>query len=134
MLFLFGILVQWQEVKPKPGALWPSPRSAFQFAVNLDEVGALLSSTRFVCQIWEENDLFNTLDMNTFFQVFMYGGYFKDSAAEIEGSEKGTVLSDMWVLDPRSWVWDKVMYKALSYMWLCLPPNIIGLETMCVVY
>lgn len=85
---------KWQEVKPKPGALWPSPRSAFQFAVNLDE-------------------------------VFMYGGYFKDSAAEIEGSEKGTVLSDMWVLDPRSWVWDKVKKSGM-------PPSTRAGFSMCV--
>jgi hypothetical protein len=29
---------KWQEIKPKPGASWPSARSAFQFASLLDEV------------------------------------------------------------------------------------------------
>ncbi|GJP80209.1 hypothetical protein CLOP_g10436 [Closterium sp. NIES-67] len=30
--------MKWAEVKPKPGAAWPSPRSAFQFAAHQDEV------------------------------------------------------------------------------------------------
>lgn len=29
---------KWQEIKPKLGAPWPSPRSGFQFAVYLDEI------------------------------------------------------------------------------------------------
>ncbi|CAK9330277.1 unnamed protein product [Citrullus colocynthis] len=29
---------KWQEVKPSPGAMWPSPRSGFQFFVQQDEV------------------------------------------------------------------------------------------------
>uniref|UniRef100_A0A9I9DYK0 DUF4110 domain-containing protein n=1 Tax=Cucumis melo TaxID=3656 RepID=A0A9I9DYK0_CUCME len=29
---------KWQEVKPSPGAMWPSPRSGFQFFVHQDEV------------------------------------------------------------------------------------------------
>lgn len=35
---MFCFSVQWQEIKPKPGAFWPTPRSAFQFATLLDEV------------------------------------------------------------------------------------------------
>ncbi|MCO5567469.1 hypothetical protein L7F22_021161 [Adiantum nelumboides] len=29
---------KWQEIKPKLGMQWPSPRSGFQFSVHLDEV------------------------------------------------------------------------------------------------
>ncbi|KAJ7535231.1 hypothetical protein O6H91_12G023500 [Diphasiastrum complanatum] len=29
---------KWTEIKPKPGAQWPSPRSGFQFASFLDEI------------------------------------------------------------------------------------------------
>ncbi len=36
--FLSLPFLQWQEIKPKPGASWPSARSAFQFASLLDEV------------------------------------------------------------------------------------------------
>lgn len=35
---MFCFSVQWQEIKPKPGAFWPTARSAFQFATLLDEV------------------------------------------------------------------------------------------------
>lgn len=35
---MFCFFVQWQEIKPKPGAFWPTARSAFQFATLLDEV------------------------------------------------------------------------------------------------
>lgn len=41
-------------------------------------------------------------------EVFLYGGYFKDSAADKDGPEKGMVHADMWVLDPRTWEWNKV--------------------------
>lgn len=30
--------IQWQEIKPKPGCMWPSARSGFQFFVSQDEV------------------------------------------------------------------------------------------------
>ncbi|CAI5459880.1 unnamed protein product [Closterium sp. Yama58-4] len=69
--------MKWAEVKPKPGAAWPSPRSAFQFAAHQDE-------------------------------VFLYGGYFKDHARDADGKDKGVVLSDLWLLDPRSFEWNKV--------------------------
>ncbi|XP_039133659.1 kelch domain-containing protein 4 [Dioscorea cayenensis subsp. rotundata] len=29
---------KWQEIKPRPGAMWPSPRSGFQLAVFQDEI------------------------------------------------------------------------------------------------
>lgn len=29
---------KWQEVRPSPGAMWPTPRSGFQFFVHQDEV------------------------------------------------------------------------------------------------
>ncbi|GJP32136.1 hypothetical protein CLOM_g16664 [Closterium sp. NIES-68] len=69
--------MKWAEVKPKPGAAWPSPRSAFQFAAHQDE-------------------------------VFLYGGYFKDHAKDADGTDRGVVLSDLWLLDPRSFEWNKV--------------------------
>lgn len=34
----FGLSIQWQEIKPGPGSLWPSARSGFQFFVYQDEV------------------------------------------------------------------------------------------------
>ena len=30
--------LQWQEIKPKLGSMWPSARSGFQFFVFQDEV------------------------------------------------------------------------------------------------
>lgn len=42
------------------------------------------------------------------FQAFLYGGYFKDSAGDPEGSDRGVVFSDLWVLDLKTWQWDKV--------------------------
>jgi hypothetical protein len=45
-----------------------------------------------------------------FVQVFLYGGYFKDANVDKDSiSEKGVVHADMWVLDPRSWEWNKVL-------------------------
>jgi len=41
-------------------------------------------------------------------QGFLYGGYFKDSAGDPEGSDRGVVFSDLWVLDFKTWQWDKV--------------------------
>ncbi|KAG0623069.1 hypothetical protein M758_3G146700 [Ceratodon purpureus] len=85
---------KWQEIKPKPGAAWPSPRSAFQFASYLDE-------------------------------IFLYGGYYKDALSEKDGSEKGVVHADMWVLDPRTFEWNKV--KKLG-----MPPGPRAGFSMCV--
>ncbi|GAQ82566.1 hypothetical protein KFL_001150260 [Klebsormidium nitens] len=71
--------MKWTEVKQKPGAIAPSPRSAFQMALNGDE-------------------------------VFLYGGYFKDYKASKDGGgdDKGNVLADIWCLDPRTFIWEKV--------------------------
>ncbi|XP_057861987.2 uncharacterized protein LOC131070450 isoform X2 [Cryptomeria japonica] len=85
---------KWQEVKPKPGSLWPSPRSGFQLVVYQDE-------------------------------IFLYGGYFKDHAPDKDVSEKGIVLVDMWVLDPRAGEWNKV--KKLG-----MPPGARAGFSMCV--
>ncbi|XP_010248815.1 PREDICTED: kelch domain-containing protein 4 [Nelumbo nucifera] len=68
---------KWQEIKPRPGCMWPSTRSGFQFFVFQDE-------------------------------IFLYGGYSKESASDKSSSEKGNVHSDMWSLDPRTWEWNKV--------------------------
>ncbi|XP_062116047.1 uncharacterized protein LOC133830141 [Humulus lupulus] len=38
-LYVFDLdQFKWQEIKPKPGAMWPSARSGFQFSVFQDEV------------------------------------------------------------------------------------------------
>lgn len=42
----------------------------------------------------------------------MYGGYYKDAGNEKDGSEKGVVHADMWVLDPRTFEWNKVIFWA----------------------
>ncbi|KAL3684696.1 hypothetical protein R1sor_002718 [Riccia sorocarpa] len=69
---------KWQEVKPKPGQLWPSARSAFQFAVTGDEV------------------------------FMYGGYFKDHQSTDKEVSEKGVVLADMWCLDPRTFEWNKV--------------------------
>ncbi|XP_057799521.1 uncharacterized protein LOC131015236 [Salvia miltiorrhiza] len=69
---------KWQEIKPTPGCLWPSARSGFQFVVYQDE-------------------------------IYLYGGYSKEvSSSDKKVTEKGNVHSDMWCLDPKTWVWNKV--------------------------
>lgn len=35
-------MLQWQEVKPKPGAMWPTGRSGFQLFVYQDDVSKIL--------------------------------------------------------------------------------------------
>jgi hypothetical protein len=40
-LMLVHVVLQWQEIKPRPGSMWPSARSGFQFFVNQDEVSDL---------------------------------------------------------------------------------------------
>jgi hypothetical protein len=48
-------------------------------------------------------------------QVFLYGGYFKDAMADKDGSEKGVVHADMWMLDPRTWEWNKVSSAVFTF-------------------
>jgi len=36
-------MLQWQEIKPKPGAMWPTGRSGFQLFVYQDDVSKILS-------------------------------------------------------------------------------------------
>ncbi|KAG6548348.1 hypothetical protein Mapa_010127 [Marchantia paleacea] len=69
---------KWQEVKPTPGQLWPSARSAFQFAAMGDEV------------------------------FMYGGYFKDHTSVDKEVSEKGVVLADMWSLDPRTFEWNKV--------------------------
>ncbi|KAH9329594.1 hypothetical protein KI387_001702, partial [Taxus chinensis] len=57
--------------------------------------------------------------------IFLYGGYFKDHASDNDISEKGIILADMWVLDPRSGDWNKV--KKLG-----MPPGSRAGFSMCV--
>ncbi|KAK9049465.1 hypothetical protein SSX86_031569 [Deinandra increscens subsp. villosa] len=40
--------------------------------------------------------------------IYLYGGYSKEISSDKNSSEKGIVHSDMWVLDPKTWVWNKV--------------------------
>ncbi|OAE18296.1 hypothetical protein AXG93_436s1270 [Marchantia polymorpha subsp. ruderalis] len=68
----------WQEVKPTPGQLWPSARSAFQFAATGDEI------------------------------FMYGGYFKDHTSVDKEVSEKGVVLADMWSLDPRTFEWNKV--------------------------
>lgn len=35
-------MLKWQEIKPKPGAMWPSGRSGFQLFVYQDDVSTIL--------------------------------------------------------------------------------------------
>ncbi|KAL3818594.1 hypothetical protein ACJIZ3_004499 [Penstemon smallii] len=69
---------KWQEIKPKLGCLWPSPRSGFQFLVYQDEIYLYGGYSKEV------------------------------SSSDKKISEKGVVHSDMWCLDPRTWEWNKV--------------------------
>ncbi|KAM7475709.1 hypothetical protein LguiB_022952 [Lonicera macranthoides] len=71
-------IFKWQEIKPKPGAMWPSARSGFQFSVYQDEVYLYGGYSKEV------------------------------SSDKNSSSEKGIVHSDMWSLDPRAWDWNKV--------------------------
>ncbi|KAH6835865.1 Galactose oxidase/kelch repeat superfamily protein, partial [Perilla frutescens var. hirtella] len=69
---------KWQEIKPRPGGLWPSARSGFQFVVYQDEIYLYGGYSKEV------------------------------SSSDKKVSEKGIVHSDMWCLDPRTWEWNKV--------------------------
>ncbi|KAI3454963.1 hypothetical protein Pfo_011626 [Paulownia fortunei] len=69
---------KWQEIKPRPGCMWPSPRSGFQFVVYQDEIYLYGGYSKEV------------------------------SSSDKKVSEKGIVHSDMWCLDPRTWEWNKV--------------------------
>ncbi|XP_076896198.1 uncharacterized protein LOC143549080 [Bidens hawaiensis] len=74
-LYVFDLdTFKWQEIKPTPGCLWPSARSGFQLFVYQED-------------------------------IYLYGGYSKEiSSDKNSSSEKGIVHSDMWVLDPKTWV------------------------------
>uniref|UniRef100_A0A803KQG8 DUF4110 domain-containing protein n=1 Tax=Chenopodium quinoa TaxID=63459 RepID=A0A803KQG8_CHEQI len=69
---------KWQEIKSRPGCMWPSPRSGFQLAVYQDEI------------------------------FLYGGYFKELSSVKNSSSEKGVVHSDMWSLDPRTWEWNKV--------------------------
>ena len=56
-----------------------------------------------------------------YIQIFLYGGYFKDANSEKDlGSEKGVVHADLWVLDPRSWEWNKVKLYFMNGLWFLI--------------
>ncbi|GER25523.1 kelch repeat-containing family protein [Striga asiatica] len=69
---------KWLEIKPRPGCMWPSPRSGFQFVVHQDEI------------------------------YLYGGYSKELTSSDKKVSEKGIVHSDMWCLDPRTWEWNKV--------------------------
>ncbi|XP_073118839.1 uncharacterized protein [Henckelia pumila] len=71
-------LFKWQEIKPRPGSLWPGPRSGFQFLVYQDTIYLYGGYSKEV------------------------------SSSDKKVSEKGIVHSDMWCLDPKTWEWNKV--------------------------
>lgn len=94
-LYVFDLdQFKWQEIKPRLGSMWPSPRSGFQFFVYQDE-------------------------------VVLYGGYSKEVSTDKNQSEKGSIHSDLWSLDPRTWEWSKV--KKIG-----MPPGPRAGFSMCV--
>ncbi|KAK9198181.1 hypothetical protein WN944_013364 [Citrus x changshan-huyou] len=94
-LYVFDLdQFKWQEIKPRLGSMWPSPRSGFQFFVYQDE-------------------------------VFLYGGYSKEVSTDKNQSEKGSIHSDLWSLDPRTWEWSKA--KKIG-----MPPGPRAGFSMCV--
>ncbi|KAL0441975.1 UNVERIFIED_CONTAM: Kelch domain-containing protein 4 [Sesamum radiatum] len=74
---------KWQEIKPRPGCLWPSPRSGFQFCVYQDDIYLYGGYSKEI------------------------------SSSDKKVSERGIVHSDMWCLDPRTWEWNKVKKSGL---------------------
>ncbi|CAM8932225.1 unnamed protein product [Rhodiola kirilowii] len=78
-LFVFDLdQYKWQEIKPTPGCMWPSPRSGFQLFVYQEEIFLYGGYSKEV------------------------------SSDKNNQSEKGIVHADMWSLDPRNWEWNKV--------------------------
>lgn len=78
-LFVFDLdQFKWQEIKPKPGAMWPTGRSGFQLFVYQDDIFLYGGYSKEV------------------------------SSDKNNNSEKGIVHSDMWSLDPKTWEWNKV--------------------------
>ncbi|XP_040378907.1 kelch domain-containing protein 4 [Oryza brachyantha] len=69
---------KWEEIKPRPGCLWPSSRSGFQLIVYQDQI------------------------------YLYGGYFKEVVSSDKTASEKGTVHADMWALDPRTWEWNKV--------------------------
>ena len=117
------ICEQWQEIKPKLGMPWPSHRSGFQLAVHADEVRLKVFKLR---QMWYlsliKAYVYYVL-IALYIQIFLYGGYFKDANSEKDpGSEKGVVHADLWVLDPRSWEWNKVKLSFMNGFWFLINP------------
>lgn len=69
---------KWQEIKPRPGCMWPSARSGFQFFVYQDDIYLYGGYSKEI------------------------------SVDKSNSSEKGIVHADMWSLDPKTWEWNKV--------------------------
>ncbi|KAF5792920.1 putative kelch-type beta propeller [Helianthus annuus] len=121
---------QWEQLNYKG---CPSPRSGHRMVLykhKLVVFGGFYDTLR---EVRYFNDLY-VFDLDTFkwqeikptpgclwpsarsgFQLFvhqddiyLYGGYSKEISSDKNSSEKGIVHSDMWVLDPKTWVWNKV--------------------------
>ncbi|KAJ0527818.1 putative kelch-type beta propeller [Helianthus annuus] len=121
---------QWEQLNYKG---CPSPRSGHRMVLykhKLVVFGGFYDTLR---EVRYFNDLY-VFDLDTFkwqeikptpgclwpsarsgFQLFvhqddiyLYGGYSKEISSDKSSSEKGIVHSDMWVLDPKTWVWNKV--------------------------
>ncbi|XP_071731731.1 uncharacterized protein [Rutidosis leptorrhynchoides] len=121
---------QWEQLNYKG---CPSPRSGHRMVLykhKLVVFGGFYDTLR---EVRYFNDLY-VFDLDTFkwqeikptpgclwpsarsgFQLFvyqddiyLYGGYSKEVSSDKNSSEKGIVHSDMWVLDPKTWVWNKV--------------------------
>ncbi|GJR43685.1 Kelch domain-containing protein 4 [Tanacetum coccineum] len=121
---------QWEQLNYKG---CPSPRSGHRMVLykhKLVVFGGFYDTLR---EVRYFNDLY-VFDLDTFkwqeikptpgclwpsarsgFQLFvyqddiyLYGGYSKEVSSDKNSSEKGIVHHDMWILDPKTWVWNKV--------------------------
>ncbi|GKE36721.1 Kelch domain-containing protein 4, partial [Tanacetum coccineum] len=60
----------------------------------------------FIFETYLPNSLMicNTCDL----KIYLYGGYSKEVSSDKNSLEKGIVHHDMWILDHKTWVWNKV--------------------------
>ncbi|GJZ07717.1 hypothetical protein Tco_0541510 [Tanacetum coccineum] len=90
----------------------------FKMLENLD---LLLTATlnvmvknnqRFIFETYLPNSLMicNTCDL----KIYLYGGYSKEVSSDKNNLEKGIVHHDMWILDHKTWVWNKVFMLLLT--------------------
>ena len=65
-------------------------------------------------------------------QIFLYGGYSKELSSDKNSSEKGTVHSDMWSLDPRTWEWNKVLTLP-KFLYLTIQTRLVLVPRKCTI-